>query len=833
MAGEGDKLHPHLFAPKAATSQDFTSPRTFSSDPMVLPVRNRAAHAQTLLTKLDEIRPIAAQRAQDQRAMGIDGGEGIYLTFESTAGLELKFESLDFAPSGIELCMVRRKPNGVTEATVFVPDGKLEFFLKRVTAYRDEQTKPSKKTGETRPKNEDLVASISDIRLAALEALWTDLPELYPDPRVAVMWEVWLRGNSKINQLARFKERAADFGLDVGERSIAFLDRTIVLVHGRGADLAESNEILGAVAELRLAKTAADFFTQMNSVEQQVWVDALIARVTPPTAAAPYICLLDTGVNHAHPLLAPAIADTDLHTYKPQWGVDDRKGHGTPMAGLAMFGDLAEALGSTQPIILGHRLESVKIYNEDDPHKAELYGAVTNESVNRVEILPDRRRIYCLAVSAADTRDRGRPSSWSAAIDALTSGMLDGQRRLMIVSAGNTDQAQRRHYPDANLTDCVHDPAQSWNALTIGGYTEKSSIDQTKFPGWQPLAPAGDLAPASCTSMTWKDTRWPIKPDVVLEAGNMGLHPNFAEPDYIDDGLQLLSTPNNFAQTRPLISFGDTSAATALASRLAALVWAKYPSLQPETVRALIVHSAQWTPAMTNRFTDGNGRVDYNGLVRCYGHGVPNTRRLLSSLDNSLTLIAEGSISPFYKDEDGAIKFRELKLHELPWPKDTLANLQDTKVSLRVTLSYFVEPNPGERGWSNKYGYQSHGLRVAVKRASETALAFQKRINKAIRDEDYDADHLDETGSWVFKGNQPMFSLGSIHSNTWTGQAADLAAREFLAVHPTYGWWNRRPNLKGYEKDCKYSLVASITTPTTDIYTPVAVEIGTPIVVEV
>jgi hypothetical protein len=143
-------------------------------------------------------------------------------------------------------------------------------------------------------------------------------------------------------------------------------------------------------------------------------------------------------------------------------------------------------------------------------------------------------------------------------------------------------------------------------------------------------------------------------------------------------------------------------------------------------------------PAMTNRFTDGNGRVDYNGLVRCYGHGVPNTRRLLSSLDNSLTLIAEGSIAPFYKNEDGAIKFRELKLHELPWPKDTLANLQGTEVSLRVTLSYFVEPNPGERGWSNKYGYQSHGLRVAVKRARETALAFQKRINKAIREEDYD-----------------------------------------------------------------------------------------------
>jgi len=26
----------------------------------------------------------------------------------------------------------------------------------------------------------------------------------------------------------------------------------------------------------------------------------------------------------------------------------------------------------------------------------------------------------------------------------------------------------------------------------------------------------------------------------------------------------------------------------------------------------------------------------------------------------------------------------------------------------RVTLSYFVEPSPGERGWDRKYGYLSH-----------------------------------------------------------------------------------------------------------------------------
>ncbi len=46
--------------------------------------------------------------------------------------------------------------------------------------------------------------------------------------------------------------------------------------------------------------------------------------------------------------------------------------------------------------------------------------------------------------------------------------------------------------------------------------------------------------------MTWKRTRWPIKPDIVIEAGNLGSHPDHDDPDYIDDSLQLLSTAHDF-----------------------------------------------------------------------------------------------------------------------------------------------------------------------------------------------------------------------------------------------------------------------------------------------
>ena len=158
--------------------------------------------------------------------------------------------------------------------------------------------------------------------------------------------------------------------------------------------------------------------------------------------------------------------------------------------------------------------------------------------------------------------------------------------------------------------------------------------------------------------------------------------------------------------------------------------------------------------------------------------------------------------------------------------------MDNEPIELKITLSYFVEPNPGDRGWTTKYGYQSHGLRYAVKRARETVSQFEKRINKAAREDGYKVDHRQESGSWQFKQTDSLTTSGSVHTNLWTGTAADLAARGHIAVFPTYGWWNKRPNLKAYDKTSHYALVATIHTPETDIYTPVATSIRVPIIIE-
>jgi hypothetical protein len=71
----------------------------------------------------------------------------------------------------------------------------------------------------------------------------------------------------------------------------------------------------------------------------------------------------------------------------------------------------------------------------------------------------------------------------------------------------------------------------------------------------------------------------------------------------------------------------------------------------------------------------------------------------------------------------------DMKLHRLPWPREQLAGLGAAPVELRATLSYFVEPNPGERGWTRRHRCASHGLRFRVKSATESLNEFRARIN--------------------------------------------------------------------------------------------------------
>jgi hypothetical protein len=152
-------------------------------------------------------------------------------------------------------------------------------------------------------------------------------------------------------------------------------------------------------------------------------------------------------------------------------------------------------------------------------------------------------------------------------------------------------------------------------------------------------------------------------------------------------------------------------------------------------------------------------------------------------------------------------------------------------VEMRITLSYFVEPGPGDVGWTDRYRYASHALRFDINGVDETEAEFVARVNVQARDE---GEHPGTSGAgdhWVLGPN--LRNVGSIHSDIWQGSAADLSSSHLLAVYPAAGWWRERSHLGRWASRARYSLLVSINTPeqNIDVYTPVAVKIGVPVTI--
>ena len=813
MADNTD-VKPHLYLGSTGKAEPFTSPSTGGGSQVDVPARNRQQHGNALIGQLRHIEARQEELHKEAEALELESLIGIQVEFESFPGIDLAVESLADARQKIELLNVIHRDDR-TFATIFVPEGNLVAIESKLQAYLEER---KDKAGRARD-NRTLIDAIQSFRSAALEALWVDDRDQLPENvEEDFWWEVWLPlRRHRLAVIHDFRRLAEAAQISVSEQVLEFPERSVLLAKGSRRQFSRSSLLLNCISELRKAKETAAFFNELTPEEQQEWAEELKARLVQSqhSTLTPYVCILDTGVNYGHPLLAPFLDPADQLTLDAEWTGADDHGHGTGMAGLAAWGDLADPLGDAAVVKIGHRLESVKVLRYPHDNEGRHLGIVTADGVSIPEIQnPGRIRVFSMALSATDTRDRGRPSAWSAAVDSLAVDYLGENQtpRLFAVSAGNTGDSltDMADYPNYNLLQDIHDPGQAWNALTVGAYTEKDSITEKDCAHYTPLAPAGGLSPYSTTSVTWEKSA-PIKPEIVFEGGNVG-------KDVIScvsiPSLCLLTTHS--AQSDRLFStFHATSAATALSARFAAQIYAQYPNLWPETVRALMVHSAEWTEAMKAQFAQGTTeRKRAHHRVRCVGFGVPNLKRALWSANNSLALIVEDVLRPFER-RDGRVATRDMHLHDLPWPKNSLLELGEIDVEMTVTLSYFIEPNPSSRVVSGKYSYQSHGLRFDVKRQLESADEFRKRINRQARDEEEGTMKSPADPDWLL-GAQ-FRHKGSLHKDVWRGKATDLAERGHIAVYPAMGWWRTRTALERYDKQARYGLVVSIVAPSVDV----------------
>ena len=848
---------PHIVVPWAASDQAYKGRAGGQSKPPRL-ISDREEHAARLSDELESARDAArANVAEVSSAIAADGFALSVESWSDEPGYKLALQSLD--SSGAKLLSVTPETDSSPErAVVWLPFGAVGNFFTKIEQYATEQT------SRGNPKNQALVANIGELRLAVLHDLWQE-PEEFPEPDEVRWWEVWLARlaptrstrNAKADDVGNFRTRvqvpspgavlravAAERAWPMVPELLTFPENVVALIRASASELGTLLSTSAVPSELHRARVTSEIFC-LDSLDQDEWVAELESRIETAEPDAAAVCVLDTGLMRAHPLLRASVdrALSALDGERP----GDQAGHGTAMAGLALFRDLEGDLLGRDIVSLRHRIESVKVLRSahDTSNDPEMYGTITANAVARVEVEQTRRRVFSMAITADGPRGSdGRPTSYSAALDALAFGTdiarsddgieLLGQpdpyaARLYVVSAGNVRDGYDVNYLDVCDLSHVQNPAQAWNTLAVGACTELVKLPQEPiYAGWRPLAEAGDLSPYSRTSTTISRS-WPVKPDIVLEGGNMMVNTS-ATQFFNDPALSLVTTSS--APGRLLTTANATSAATAQAARLAAIAMDQYPDLWPETVRGLLVHAAEWTPTMEANFKLAKSKTARAQLLRRYGWGVPTEERVLNSAASSVTLIIQDEFLPFEPAKSGGISMRALRLHELPWPREQLRDLYKADVRLRVTLSYFVEPNPSSRGWQGRYKYASHGLRFDVKRPTETVEEFRRRLgNQAAREEGGDAPQQETSADDRWYVGSRLRNSGSLHADIWTGSGPELADSGYIGIIPVGGWWKENSRKDRVGLPVRYALLVSLRTDAvaTDIYTPIAAQIGIPV----
>ncbi|MGK4008411.1 S8 family peptidase [Sorangium sp. So ce1036] len=655
------------------------------------------------------------------------------------------------------------------------------------------------------------------------------------DPSRAVWFEIGCRGGYRRPQLdtersrEQVRRQLVKFGLSPRFEEFAGPEQVYFFVR---ATLEQADALIKATDCVYECLLAPPDVRGWLMLEEQPIQEVRAFDLRPPAEEAPSVVVLDTGIATTHPLLKGAIRSAG--SVVP--GLDspeDRYGHGTKMAGVALHSDVGAIVdaGSTTA---SHWLQSVKILvtpeegtaSEENRH---LWPRITEDAIKLAEQVDSfpRQRVFALAVTRPIKPVE--PTLWSHALDQLAYG--EGRGRLLCVSAGNARDHRwlelAKDYPQLHLTEKIQDPAQAANVLTVGAYTTKTSIPPASdYDEGRPIAPKGGISPYTSTGP--QGAPWPIKPDVVLEGGNLLLAGDL--PDHNVATLVTLTTGHRLLLNRPLSTIAMTSEATAHAARMTAAIWATEPSLRPETVRGLIVHSASWTSTMIKQFRSLDDR-----LAAC-GYGVPVLAFARDCARDRATVIVEDEIPNALKEEVPKKKppkrastkltepklVRKMKVFRLPVPDD-IAVHTGTDVELRVTLSYFPEPNKFHRKV-----YHGLDLKWDMQGPQESEGEFLQRINELMRpmDDEGKRRKTSDKKSFPWRIGPQKRSRGTVQSDRWKGRAAYLAGPKLIAVYPVLGWWEQRKQLR--ECSMRFSLIVSITGP--DVYSSVSAALATQVV---
>ncbi len=423
-------------------------------------------------------------------------------------------------------------------------------------------------------------------------------------------------------------------------------------------------------------------------------INEALGNISTPTADASKVCILDSGINTNHPLLGPAIAESE--SFIDGENEFDETGHGTAVAGIALYGDLeaCNAANFWHPAIW---LYNGKVMRRCPESGDAIFDERTIETTltNAVAHFVDLGcRIFNLSLGNANAPYDGKHIRGIAYV-------LDSLARqynvLFIVSAGNfrgseeppiPRESWRDEYPEYLLNEgsVIIDPAPAMNALTIGSLAQHNATqDAQRYPEISQLSPATENQPSPFTRHG-PSVKGALKPELVATGGNLA-NPIRHEGEqwrFEMRGLGVLTCHHQFVGETLFKEISGTSFAAPYITHLAARLLNEYPDASANLLRAMLVNHANMPDEATTTFSEEmQAQYKESPATRnreifrdVSGYGLVDEDALYRSSENVVVLMAEESI------ENNAHQF-----FELPLPADYLRSQIATR-ELRVTLAH-------------------------------------------------------------------------------------------------------------------------------------------------
>lgn len=531
-------------------------------------------------------------------------------------------------------------------------------------------------------------------------------------------------------------------------------------------------------------------------------INELPQDIPSPTIGASRICILDSGINANHPLLRPAMAESA--SFVDEEGETDLAGHGTAVAGVALYGDV-EACNEGNFWRPQFWLYNGKVMKKCpqtgnavyDEHSLET--SLTQAVEHFVEL---GCRIFNLSLGNSNAPYDGMHVRGLAYIlDVLS-------RRhniLFVVSTGNFCGAEnpavpvnswRDEYPEYLLAEqsSIIDPAPAMSVLTVGSIARhNATVDTQRFPEIYQLSPASENQPSPFTRHG-PSVKGAFKPDLVATGGNLAcpMRPVDSQWQQIERGLGVLTFNHEFVGNTIFKEVSGTSLAAPYITHLAGRLLNEYPASSANLIRAMLVNQAYLPKEIATTFSEdfrNAYKEDKSTLHRdvardVVGYGAVNESELFRSSDNTVVLFSEQIIE---KDS--------CQFFELPLPADFLRKTLSTR-ELTVTLAY----SPAVRTTRIEY----LATQISFRLVKGTSLdEVQKYFNQASKT-DVESRNDDAVPNRDISAQQR--SRGTVQSSRWTFRKRKPEEKWFVVVIRQDREWNH-PDVLEEEP---YALVVTV-----------------------